>query len=243
MKVKLLTTISFFTYQLSISQTEKLLHGKVISNNAPLNKVEVINKTSQKSTITNTLGEFSILVNEKDSLLFFSKDYYFSRLKVTSQNIEVNNLLVTMILKPEELEEVKITRIKFKPVRTSQQNVDEIKFAKDAGSLEKYTGVYNGTIPNGVDFIRLGTGLLNLFKKEKEEPKKKIEEIGFKKLIKTSVPETFFSEDLKLNGEEKELFVQFCEADAKSTMLLEHPNILATMDFLYAKHEEFKKLQ
>ena len=243
MKVKLLTTISFFTYQLSISQTEKLLHGKVVSQNNVLKGVEVINKTAKTSTTTNVLGEFSILVNVKDSLIFFSKDYFFSRLKVTSQNIEVNNLVINMVLKPEELEEVKITTIKFQPITTSQQNIDAIKFAKDAGSLDKYTGVYNGTIPNGIDFIRLGTGLLNLFKKDKEEPKNKVPEIDFKKLITTTVPETFFTKDLRLTSEEKELFLQFCDADPKSKILLEHPNILATMDFLIAKNDEFKKLK
>ncbi len=61
MRVKLLTTISFFTYQLSISQTDKLLHGKVISENLALKNVEVINKTAKRSTTTNEKGEFSIL--------------------------------------------------------------------------------------------------------------------------------------------------------------------------------------
>ena len=73
MKVKLLTTISFLTYQFSISQTEKLLKGKVLSETFALKNVEVINKTSKTSTTTNELGEFSILVNAKDSLIFFSK--------------------------------------------------------------------------------------------------------------------------------------------------------------------------
>ncbi|WP_431243828.1 hypothetical protein ACQ9BO_04705 [Flavobacterium sp. P21] len=77
MKVQLLTTISFFTYQLSISQTEKLLNGKVLSENRPLNKVEVINKTSKISTKTNELGEFSILVKAHDSLLFSIKILFF----------------------------------------------------------------------------------------------------------------------------------------------------------------------
>ena len=53
MKVKLLTTISFFTYQLSISQTEKLLHGKVVSQTLVLKDIEVINKTAKTSTTTN----------------------------------------------------------------------------------------------------------------------------------------------------------------------------------------------
>ena len=118
MKVKLLTTISLFSYQLSISQTEKLVHGKVISNNNPLNKVEVINKTAKTSTRTNDLGEFSILVRAKDSLLFFSKDYFFKRLKLTQEEIDQNNILVNMIIKPEELDEVVVTAIKFDKIRS-----------------------------------------------------------------------------------------------------------------------------
>ncbi|MDR7369462.1 hypothetical protein [Flavobacterium aquidurense] len=238
MKVKLLTTISFFTYQLSVSQTEKLLHGKVVSQNLVLQDVEVINKTAKTSTTTNALGEFSILVNVKDSLIFFSKDYFFSRLKVTSQNIETNNLVVNMILKPEELDEVVITKIKFPHVGAA----DEGSTVIPSPSLQKYTGVYDGTIANGVNFIAVGTLISDLFKKE-EEPKKKIPEIDFKKLIITTIPETFFTKDLKLTSEEKELFLQFCDADPKSKTLLEHPNILATMDFLTAKSEAFKKLK
>ncbi|MDR7208324.1 hypothetical protein [Flavobacterium piscis] len=243
MRVKLLTTISFFTYQLSISQSEKLLLGKVISQNSVLKGVEVINKTAKTSTITNDLGEFSISVNVKDSLLFFSKDYFFSRLRVSKENIETNNLVVNMILKPEELREVVITKIKFEKVKTSLQNIDEIKLKKDSRSLQKYTGVYDGTITNGMDFIRMGKGLLNLIKKDKEEPKNKIPQIDFKTLMGTTVPDTFFTKDLKLKTEEKELFIEFCDADPQSKLLLQHPNILATMDFLYLKNEEFKKLK
>ncbi len=77
MRVKLLTTISIFTYQISVSQTEKVLNGKVFSQNMPLNKVEVINKTAHISTRTNEFGEFSILVRPQDSVLFFLKRLLF----------------------------------------------------------------------------------------------------------------------------------------------------------------------
>jgi hypothetical protein len=241
MKVKLLTTISLFTYQLSISQTEKLLHGKVLSNNNPLNKVEVINKTAKTSTRTNDLGGFSILVQPNDSLLFFSKDYFFTRLKVTPQVIQQDNLTVNMTIKAEELNEVVVTAIKFDKVSTSQKNIDTIKLTKDSQSLQKYTGVYDGTITNGADFIRMGTGLINLFKKDKEELKKKTEETNFKKLITASIPRNFFTKDLKLKPEEVDLFIEFCDADPRSAKLIENNNILTTMDFLYAKNEMFKK--
>lgn len=243
MKVKLLTTISFFTYQLSISQTEKLLHGKVLSNNYPVKKVEVINKTAKTSTTTDYLGDFSILVKANDSLLFFSKDYFFTRLKITQQNIDQDNIVVKMIIKAEELNEVVITNIKLEPVKISQKEVDKIKLEKEVGSLDKYTGVYNGTITNGMDFVRMGTGLLNLFKKDKEEPKKKTEKTVFKKLVGASIPSTFFTKELKLPPQEVELFLDFCDADTKSKNLLENNNVLTTMDFLYTKNTEFQKLK
>lgn len=244
MKVKLLTTISFFTYQLSISQTEKLIQGKVLSNNFPLTKVEVINKTAKTSTTTDYLGAFSILVKPKDSLLFFHKNHFFTRLKLSQENIDKNNIVVNMIPRPEELDEVVITSMKLEPFKISQQDLDKIKFEKDAASLQKYTGVYDGAITNGMDFARMGTGLINLLKKDKkEEFKKKTEESTFKKLIAASIPSTFFIKDLKLKPEEKELFIEFCDADPKSKTLIENNNILTTMDFLYTKNTEFKKLK
>jgi hypothetical protein len=243
MKVSLLTTISLFSYQLCVSQTEKVLHGKVVSNNNPLNKVEVINKTAKTSTRTNELGQFSIPAKEKDSILFFSKDYFFTRLKITKANIDYNNILVNMIIKPEELKEVVVTTIKFDPVKSSQQDIDKIQLTKATGSLQKYTGVYDGTITNGIDFIRIGAGLLNLLKKDTEEPKKKTSQTNFKKLIAASIPSAFFTRDLKLKPEEVDLFIEFCDADPRSGKLIENNNILTTMDFLYAKNEMFKELK
>ena len=243
MRVKLLTTISFFTYQLTFSQSEKLLTGKVLSQNIPLNKVEVINKTAQTSTRTNELGEFSILVRPKDSLLFFSKDYFFKRLKISQENIDQNNIVVNMILKPEELDEVLITTIKFPHVGPAAEVSDSIASIKASNNLSKYTGVYDGTITNGMNFIAMGEGLIRLFKKKKEKPKKKTPELDFKTFVESTCPLDFFTKDLKLNPDEKALFLDFCTADPQSEIILKKKNLLYTMDFLFTKNEEFKKLK
>ncbi|TDP03830.1 hypothetical protein [Flavobacterium sp. 245] len=244
MKAQLLTTISFFTYQLSISQTEKLLHGKVISNNMPLNKVEVINKTAKTITTTNTLGEFSIVARAEDSLIFFAKDYLFARLKITAKEMGTNNLIVNMIPKAEELNEVIISNITSKQIFLTKEDIKEIKLnshkSKEGLKIQGFNEVKGS--PLDIDFIRLGKEVYNLFKKE-EEPKKETAAINFRKLIAATCTEDFFVKDLKLNLEEKELFLQFCDADPKSKTVTEHPNLLATIDFLYAKNEEFKKLK
>ncbi|WP_426486614.1 hypothetical protein [Flavobacterium sp. 2] len=244
MKVKLLTTISFFTYQLAISQTEKTLHGKVISNSLILKGIEVINKTAQTSTTTNALGEFSISVKLQDSLLFFSKDYLFTRLKITAKEIESNNLIVNMIPKAEELNEVIISNVTAKDIFLTKEDIKQIKLndhkSRPGLKIEGFNEVKGS--PLDIDFIYLGKQVYNLFKKD-EESKKEIPKIDFRKLIATTCPEDFFLKELKLNSEEKELFLQFCEADPKSNILLGNPNILATMEFLYAKNDEFKKLK
>lgn len=235
MKVKLLTTISFFTYQLSISQTEKLLHGKVLSNKAPLNKVEVINKTAKTSTRTNELGEFSILAKEQDSLLFFSKDYFFTRLKLTSENLKNNNLVVNMIIKAEELNEVVVTSIKFQKVEFDAEKVNDINNRKTANDLSRYTGVNDGRTRYAAN--------INIPLKG-SHPKEKFEvDDRFKKHATAYCPPDFFTKNLNISADQKELFLEFCDADPKSKTLLEHPNVLATMDFLYTKNEEFKKLK
>ncbi|MDQ6470332.1 hypothetical protein RB619_06740 [Flavobacterium sp. LHD-80] len=235
MKVKLLTTISFFTYQLGISQTEKVLNGKVLSENIPLNKVEVINKTTKISTTTNELGQFSILVKAQDSLIFFYKDSFFSRLKISQENINQNNIIVNTILKPEELKEVVITKVKFDKVKFDADAVADVLISKNAKDLSWNTGVSDNTIREA---LRVSFPL-----KGKQNKKIELDDDRFKKLILAYCPPDFFIKNLKLKPEEKELFIDFCDSDPKSKMLLENPNVLAIMDFLYAKNEEFKKLK
>lgn len=240
MKAKLLTTISFLTYQFSISQTEKLLNGKVLSQDIPLDKVEVINKTAKISTRTNELGEFSILVKEKDSLLFFSKDYLFTRLKLTLKDLEKNNLVVEMTPKAEELDNVVVSRSVFnkteiKNISNNKEEINKIIIRKKFDEVTSKVTVYDGKIKNGLDFS------YPIF----DKPKKKIEprDDRFKKLVSASCPPDFFIKNLKIKPEEKELFIKFCDADPKSKTLLVKPNILELMDFLYNKNEEFKKLE
>lgn len=235
MKLKLLTTISFFTYQLSIAQTEKVLHGKVLSQNLALKDVEVINKTAQTSTRTNELGEFSILVKMQDSLIFYSKDYLFTRLKITTKDIENNNLLVNMILKPEELNEVIINKVEFDKVKISADDVADVLISKNNKDLFWNTGVSDNSIREA---LRVSFPL-----KGKQKKTLEVVDDRFKKLVITTCPSDFFLKNLKIKPEEKELFIDFCDSDPKSKTLLENPNVLAVMDFLYAKNEEFKKLE
>ena len=239
MKTKLLTTISFFTYQLSISQTGKVVNGKVITQNIPLEKVEVINKTAKISTRTNEFGEFSILAKEQDSLLFFSPGYLFTRLKLTLKDLEKNKIVVEMNPKAEELENVIVSRSVFnktdlEKIANDKEEINKLIIRKQFDDVTSKVNVYDGRIKNAINFS------YPIF----DKPKKKIDprDDRFKKLVIASCPPDFLIKNLKIKPEEKEIFIKFCEADPKSKTFSEKSNVLEFMDFLYAKNNEFKKL-
>lgn len=244
MKVKLLLVLFLSVCQFSFSQTENI-KGIVLHEGFLLEKVNVINKTSKISTTTNEKGEFVIQAKANDSLLFYVKNYHMKRIKLTPQQIESNNLVIAMIKKPEELDEVVIATlppIKWKfDKKWEQEQRDAIKLDKAADSPK--TGVYDGTIENGMDFMRIGEMIFGLFVKEKDTPKEKVPEIEFAVLAKSICEEKFYLETLKLKPEEINLFLQFCDADPKSKNLIADHNKLSMMDFLMAKNKEFQKLK
>lgn len=245
MKVKLLFALFLLFHQFSFSQSERLLKGVVSSENFLLPNVDVINKNSQRSTKTNDKGEFVIAVKANDSLLFYTKDYYLKRLKVSKEQIGQNNLQVVMIKKPEELDEVVVEKshsIKFNKDNAYEQGKrDEIDVINSVESIKKRT-VYEGTIDNGMDFVAIGKKILKLFVEEKGSEKEAQSEIEFSTLAKNICEEKFYLKTLKLKPEEIDLFLQFCSTDPKSKALIKNHNVLTMMDFLSAKNIEFQKL-
>lgn len=237
-------SVLFFVLQSGFSQTKKLIYGKVLHEQFPVEKVDVVNFISKKVAITNAAGEFSILVKAGDELIFISKNYDIKKILLDQNTIDKNNLLIPIILKPEELEEVfitKITSIKLGSDKAYEQGkLDQLAVEKSARSLK--TGVYNGSIENGMDLMRIGRMILKLFIKEKEVVKESAPQIEFKQLAKSTCDQKFYIETLKLKPDQIGLFLEFCDADPKSKTVAESNNVLTVMDFLFAKNIEFKKL-
>ena len=246
MKAKLLLALSLFVFQLGFSQTEKLLKGVVSSENFLLNKVDVINKNSKKSTPTNEKGEFIIAVKPDDSLLFYIKDFKIKRLKVSSKQIESNNLEVTMFKNAEELDEVVVAKmhtIKLSQNKAYEQSKRDEYATEKYDKNEGYQAMRRGTFVNGLNFVAIGKLLLGMFSKDKEPKIEAQPETEFVTLAKNTCDQKFYLETLKLKPEEIDLFLQFCDLDPKSKKAAKDNNILSMMDFLSAKNIEFQKLK
>ncbi|REG96201.1 hypothetical protein [Flavobacterium aquicola] len=235
MKIKLPLVFFFFTCHGVFSQTAGILKGNISSENTLIQNVYVINKTSKKSVLANEKGDFTIEAKANDSLVFFAKDYYLKEIKLTSYQIEQNNLLIFIYKKPEELDEVVVNQMKSIKLSANksyeQAKLDELDVDKRGAKIR--TNMYDGTIENGMTKIKRLFGPKN----------KALPEIEFETLAKNTCDQKFYLETLKLKPEEIDLFLQFCDLDPKSKKIMEHNNVLSMMDFLIAKNIEFQKLK
>lgn len=246
MKRKRLAILFFILIQMGYSQTKKSLKGMVCSGSQPLQGVEVINLYTQKTALTNNKGEFLIEGRANDSLYFYSKNYDIKKIKITHQLINDNNAMIELMMKPEELNEVVVTKMsafKWKGNKNwEQQKIDQNTVEKNA-TKPKTIGVNDGTITNGMDLMRIGKSLISLFSNNKESEKKEASSIVFKDFVKANCYENYFTETLKLKPEEIELFLDYCDADPESKEKSTTKNVLSVMDYLLKKNEAFQKLK
>ena len=243
MKVKLLVVLFFVVLHSSYSQSEKLISGKITSENFTLQSVDVINKSTEKSTTTNAQGLFSIDSKLGDTLIFYKKDYFLKEIKLTINNFSSSLISVQLTKRAEELDEViikKAVAIDWK-LDTNYEKIKRDELAADKAERRlKNTRIDDLTIDKGLDIARIGKTLFNLL--VKENPTEKVVEVNFKEVALNICEEKFFTQTLKLKPSEIELFLQFCDADPRSKSVLNEVNVLSMMDFLMTKNIEFKRL-
>ncbi|MBD0724221.1 hypothetical protein B6A10_03420 [Flavobacterium sp. L1I52] len=240
MKIKLLSTLVFFSSQISFSQ---IIGGKVVSNNYTIPKVDIINANSKALTVSDANGRFSIAAKMDDTLTFIAKNYELKKIVINPFITDDTDLTIELTLKAEELKEVIVPKIEHKMTWLTKEEIEQIKLNSSRPKQDLRIIDYKES-PQlfGIDFIRIGRQFNKLFKKDKAT-KSKSQNSNFKNFTKENCSQTYFLETLKLKSEEIEIFLIFCETDPKSKTIAEEKNILSIMDFLFNKNQEFKKLQ
>ena len=241
-QIKFVIFFQFFIVQISFSQTETVYKGKILCNNFPIENIEIINLNSEKSVFSNSAGEFSIVAKSEDVVVFASKLYEYKRISVQSEYLNNFIQIISLIKKPEELKEVIVTKMKWQHIGSDKNASNQIALDKMQSQI-KNPFIYDGSITNGPDLIKIGRLIIDLFKKDKTEVKKEIPEIQFYELAKNKNYLEYYSKSLNLKPDEIELFLQFCDADPKSKIVAQNNNSLEMMDFLFAKNLEFKKVK
>ena len=119
----------------------------------------------------------------------------------------------------------------------------DLKFTDDVKSSPKNRIMpSDGTIENGMDFVRMYKMVSKLFKKDTVENSGSNSDIDFSDAVSKGVDSYFFTNTLKLKSSEIGLFLDYCENDPKSKTLLKEKDEFMLIDFLITKNEEFKRI-
>jgi hypothetical protein len=246
MKTKVVILFFLFFGQLLFCQTEtrKNLEGQVRNDLVPVENVIVFNVNSSLGTVVNQYGSFVIKAKVNDTLVFSSLAFKSRKIVLSEKDFIAPRLIVKLDVFTNELAEVLIRAKKeLSPIEGNSQKYVDLKFFDDTKSSPKNrTMPPDGTIENGMDFVRIYKDVLGVLRKKNPQKTDFYKETSFSEFALNKVNYSFFSNTLHLKDDQIKLFLIYCENDSKSRDLMQPNEEFKLMDFFVTKNNEFKKI-
>ncbi|MBJ2172635.1 hypothetical protein JBL43_00185 [Aureibaculum sp. A20] len=249
--------ILFLLYSISVSAQEDrtLLYGTIKSDEKDLTNLHVINKTSQKGTITNSEGQFSIFAKPSDTLFFRGIQFISKEVVITETNIDNKSILVELTIKTNELKEVYLRKRENMAKALNLPNADKEPLTGIDRKLAYYSQDKTHVVilktllgqAGGIDNIY---NIISGNRKKHRKLKKLIEDdkllernkLLYKK-IRTHFKDDFFIYSLKIPSNKIDDFIKFCVP--KNIINLFHKkSYLQVIDIFFKQSKLYlKKLQ
>ncbi|TVZ08996.1 carboxypeptidase-like protein [Cellulophaga sp. RHA_52] len=218
-KLLLFSILVFITFTTVAQQKRVDLKGTVTSTTEEVVGVYVLNRTTEKGTITNLNGYFSIPVRVKDTLEFSAVQFTNKVVVVTETMLKTNNYIVPLyesvttlnevVVKPFNLSgdlSTDLNNLPLKPVVTGRtlglpnQNVKIL--SSDERAL--YSSMSGGPILSLINAIN---GQTKLLKKRVERNHRYQKTMRVKRYYADSL----FVNELKIEKDKIDLFMWYCE--------------------------------
>ena len=238
MRIKIL--FLFLSLQFAYNQDRELIQGKVIYRNINVVAANVINNTSQNTTITDDQGEFQIYAREGDEIIFSSVQYIIRTVRVTDEIIKNKRLTIQINERIQELDEVVIT-----PDNTEKfLDLKEEEFKGFDYIADKSTRVQNNLtetrqLKNGVDFVNIFKLLKTIIDSKSEEEK---ESLLASEVIPYLFEDDFFTESLLLASSQIVDFLIYIDSRPNSVDILLEKNQFLLIDFLLNESIRYKEI-
>ena len=246
MKTILKIICLLFFFQLSFSQNEnrKSLHGQFINRSASVDNGYVYNLNSKTRTFISDQGFFDVLAKAKDTLLVSSPSFKSKKIVIQDKDFSKPLFAVNLEAQTTLLKEVIVKRkAEIKPITGGSQGIVDLQFFDDAKSSPvNRTMPSDGTIENGMDFVRVYKMVSKLFRNGSAKKTDLNSALDFSDVVSKGIDTYFFTNTLKLKNEEIGLFLEYCENDPKSKSLIKQEDEFLLIDFLITKNEEFKRI-
>ncbi|MFD1615560.1 carboxypeptidase-like regulatory domain-containing protein [Gelatiniphilus marinus] len=236
--------------------------GIILAENNDVESVTVYNASSNKGTITNSKGEFIIMVALNDIIEIAALQFQTVSVTIDAHVLETKQLKIQLIEQVNQLDAVLLSSGLLGNIEADILNVKAIKpLVIDMGNLNidfEYnddkafdnTVVVNelikitnkGQFYNGIDFAAI-LGLNKLLKRKSKKKDIYNEKKDLTKDILDVYSPKFISETCNIPFEKVESFIAYIEAKGIKNELFDTKNEVYLIEFIIKQSKEFLKLR
>lgn len=233
-----------FITTIGIAQTRKQIQGKIVVSNASASNVLILNLNTEQEVKSDRNGNFVILVQLDDVLLFSSENLNFFRKIIGETDFQLEKLEVEMTSKAFILEEVEIVDNKSynavdlgilqRPAKSYTPMERRLKTAGDFKPIH-LLGLLGGSVQLDPIFNAING-------KTKRLKKEILLERNIRKLenFRAFFPEKELVDDLKMNPDEVSEFTYSILDEKEFETLLENRDKSKMQFYLIEKYSQFK---
>lgn len=116
-----------------------LISGEIKNDSIPIENVHIINKNSQKGTISNKLGQFKILATDKDTLMISDIQYQNKIILVNHDHLLNKFIEINLMELTNELDEVIVQQFDDMSVALGLPNAGKKPLNKLERNLNRYS--------------------------------------------------------------------------------------------------------
>jgi hypothetical protein len=190
-KSKIILFVFGLFYQTTFGQTDggMVLHGKIIVDSGVMAGVTIMNLVNEKSTVSDSNGDFFILAKADDLIVFSSTNLEYYRKIIEEEDLKLAVLKIKMVSKITELEEV---------IVITHPEINAVALGISPKGIVHLTQMerklYTASSTPIDALLNLMSGRTAMLKKELEVEKK----LNSIKLIENMFDENYFIKNLKI---------------------------------------------
>lgn len=235
------------------------ISGKIVVDRNDVEGVTVFNKSSQKGTVTDAEGRFTIAVTLNDRVAFSALQFQDFEVIITKKILDSKEMTVHLVEKVNTLDEVVIlpyglTGILNKDVKDVEienanldalyfglDNLDKIEFAPDHLTEVNNVALEDSRLVYGLNMKDIVVLVMDkLFKAKNQEPYVPVYE---KKTIMTVYTMEYLVDALKMKEDDIVEFIYYVEENNFDLALLEPEKELQFLNYVNLKKKDFLKLK
>jgi hypothetical protein len=260
MKLKINTSkilffvLAFITFKMNAQENKQVkLEGIVKHDSIYLKDINILNKTTNLGTSSNSKGSFIVYAKMGDSILFSSLIYINRTIKISKTHLKTKNITVYLEPDYEQLNEVMLTKKIF--IDWSKASVTKgTILINDKMSMRKPPNARNLTDPNAnagglnpIAILMMITKELTkkgrLKRKRIKKEQKEIQQLKseFPNTIKNLYDTIFFIEWLKIPSDEINLFMDYCEGNGLNEFY--NKDEIVIKNFLIKQSRQFNAIK